>query len=416
MRRSPPASAQPQLDAATPIVVLRLSLAEFQHGVLAIARSAGRLGIPVYAMRRERREPATRSRYIIGGFELSGAASEQARLESIMGLAEQVGNSVLLPIDDLAAVFVADHGSELSQRFVFPDQSRGLARQLASKRGLWELCRRHGIPTPVSTFPAGEHDLLERAAGLGFPVVLKRSDPWLPSRDPRAPSVSIARSAGELIDAYRRMQSPVGPHVVLQEYIPGDSASVWMFNGYFDAGSSCRCWFTGRKLRQYRPRIGPTSLGVCETNEQVAELAQRLMVQIGYRGIIDMGFRHDPRDGSYKLLDVNPRIGSTFRLFTGVGGLDVLRAQYLDLTGQPVPATRAVEGRKWIVEPADLASAAQLARERELSFGTWVRSLYGVDEAAWWAADDPLPFLSMCARLVPYTYSRVVRANGTGRR
>jgi D-aspartate ligase len=399
-----------------PIVVLRLSLAEFQHGVLAIARSAGRLGIPVYAVRRDRREPATRSRYIVAGFELPSAASEQAQLESIMGLAERVGKSVLLPIDDRGAVFVADHWSELSQRFVFPDQSSGLARQLASKRELWELCRRHGIPTPVSTFPTSKHELLDRAANLGYPAVLKRSDPWLPSRDRHAPSVVIARSSAELAEAYERMRSPVGPQVVLQEYIPGDSDSVWMFNGYFDAGSSCLCWFTGRKLRQYRPRIGPTSLGICETNEQVAQLAQRLMGAIGYRGIIDMGFRHDARDGSYKLLDVNPRIGSTFRLFAGDGGLDVLRAQYLDLTGQPVPPTRAVEGRKWIVEPADLASAAQLARQRELSFGNWIRSLNGIDETAWWAADDPLPFISMCARLMPYTYSLLRRQNGAGRR
>ena len=31
------------------------------------------------------------------------------------------------------------------------------------------------------------------------------------------------------------------------------------------------------------------------------------------------------------------RLGQTFRLFVGENGLDVLRALYLDLTGQPVP-------------------------------------------------------------------------------
>ena len=39
------------------------------------------------------------------------------------------------------------------------------------------------------------------------------------------------------------------------------------------------------------------------------------MQAIGYHGILDIGYRRDQRDGSYKVLDVNPRIGCTFRLF-----------------------------------------------------------------------------------------------------
>ena len=67
----------------------------------------------------------------------------------------------------------------------------------------------------------------------------------------------------------------------------------------------------------------------------------RFMHELGYRGILDIGYRFDERDGEYKLLDVNPRIGATFRLFVGDDGMDVLRALYLDLTGQEVAATTA---------------------------------------------------------------------------
>jgi predicted ATP-grasp superfamily ATP-dependent carboligase len=406
----------PAVDSSTPIFVLRLSLGKFQHGVLSVARSAGRLGVPVYAVRSDRREPATRSRYIKGGLELGGVASDADRLAAIAGLADRVGRCVLVPIDDRAAVFVGDHSETLSSRFMFSQPPTGLARELASKRRLWELCVEHGIPSPVSAFPANAEELLEKAQEIGYPSVVKRSDPWLPSRDPRAPSVCIAHDQTELLAAYERMESPVRPHVVLQEYVPGGPESVWMFNGYFNEDTDCLCWFTGRKLRQYRPGVGPTSLGVLETNPEVAELALRLMKQIGYRGIVDMGFRYDAREGSYKLLDTNPRLGSTFRLFVGDGDLDVLRAQYLDLTGQPVTGFRRLEGRKWIVEPADLASAAQLARERELRATNWLKSLRGIDETAWWAADDPLPFLSMCARAMPHTYSVLRRRNGAGPR
>ncbi|MDP2736014.1 MAG: hypothetical protein Q8P12_07465 [bacterium] len=67
---------------------------------------------------------------------------------------------------------------------------------------------------------------------------------------------------------------------------------------------------------------------------------------IGYRGVLDIGFRFDHRDGLHKLLDVNPRIGSLFRLFTSDNGMDVVRALYLDLTVQPVIAGQALGGRR----------------------------------------------------------------------
>ena len=58
------------------------------------------------------------------------------------------------------------------------------------------------------------------------------------------------------------------------------------------------------------------------------------MKAIGYQGILDIGYRYDRRDGQYKVLDVNPRIGCTFRLFAATNGMDVARALYLDMTGQ----------------------------------------------------------------------------------
>src|SRR5439155_16899807 len=109
----------------------------------------------------------------------------------------------------------------------------------------------------------------------------------------------------------------------------------------------------GQKLGQYPPYTGMARLAVCLETPEVAEQTKRFMGALGYRGILDIGYRYDARDGQYKLLDVNPRIGATFRLFVTKDGLDVVRALYLDLTGQPVAGGRARNGRKWMVEDYD---------------------------------------------------------------
>lgn len=384
-----------QVDTATPLLILRRSLAPLQHGALSVARSAGRLGIPVYSVRINRREPSTCSRYIRGSLPLPTDGSDQEWIEALMSLGQDLEGSVLLPIDDRAAVTVGDHQERLAERFRLALQPPGLQRRLASKRELWRLCQALALPTAQSSFPESPDEAAETAAVSGYPVVLKRSEPWLPPRDPCAPSVLIAHTAEELLHAYARMDSPVGPQVMIQEYIPGSSDTIWMFNGYLEAGSSCLCAFTGQKLRQRPPRTGPTTLGVTSANERVVEAALRLLGELDYRGIVDMGFRYDARDNQYKLLDVNPRLGSTFRLFVAENGIDVVRALHLDLTGREVPACTPVRGRKWLDETGDLFTFAELARDRELGARAWLRSLDQVQETAWWARDDPLPFIAM---------------------
>jgi D-aspartate ligase len=389
------------IDAAAPIFVLRRSFATLQHAVLNVARSAGRLGIPVYAVQMGPGEPTMRSRYIGEGLRVPADATDEQLLEALLRFAQNRPPPMLLPIDDPSAIFASDHQARLAEHFLMPPSPAGVHRQLASKRQLCGLCERLGIPAPASEFPSSEAQAAASGETFGYPVVLKRSDAWLPPNDPSAPSVQIVGSESELIDFYRRMESPVAPQVIVQEYIPGGSDSIWMFNGYFTHESTCLCAFTGQKLRQRGPHTGSTTLGVCVWNESVAGAAQLLVREVGYQGIVDMGFRYDARDGKYKLLDVNPRMGSTFRLFSGPNGLDVVRAAYLDLTGQPVPDARALDGRKWVVEPYDVLAGGQIRRQDGLALADWLRSLRGVQEGAWWARDDPLPFLAMVASLGP---------------
>jgi predicted ATP-grasp superfamily ATP-dependent carboligase len=381
-------------DATTPIVVFGLSPGTLHHGALGIARSAGRLHIPVYRVGRERWAPAALSRFSRGWTTIAWNESDERILDTLDTLARRIGRAILVPVDDAGSVFVDTHTAALERNFLFPRQPRGLAQELSSKREMYNLCQQHSVPTPVSQFPRSEAELLELAAKVSFPTVAKCINAG--DAPPASPRVAIAMDRADLLHAYRQMESPKGANVMIQEFVPGTPESVWMFNGYFDERSECKVAFTGKKIRQAPPYTGAATLGVCEANAAVLQDTVRLMKAVGYRGILDIGFRFDARDGQYKLLDVNPRIGATFRLFVGPDGMDVLRAMYLDLTGQPVPRTSQSEGRRWIVEPLDVASSLTYLRRRDITPLGWVRSLRGVREAAWFARDDPAPFIALC--------------------
>lgn len=405
-----------------PVVVLKISRVSFHQGSLGITRTLGRLGVPVHTFHDSRWEAGAFSRFQTVSLRphLSTSPAEET-IEYLRALARSIGvPAVLIPIDDVGCIFVADHAAALRDRFIFPEQPAGLARRLVSKGELHSLCRSAGVPTPETSPVHDRDEVLCFSETVGFPIVLKVDDPSAARRGPHTETVVIAHDERELLAGFERLEGRDEPNVLLQEYIPGGPETVWMFNGYFGTGSECLFGLTGRKLRQFPPYTGATSLGICETNATVDETSRRFMKMIGYRGIVDMGYRHDPRDGQYKLLDVNPRVGATFRLFEDSRGMDVVKALYFDLTGLSFETGTAPEGRRWIVENHDLVSSLKYIWDGRLSPEVWLRSLWGIDEAAWFAHDDPAPFAMMCLSFLPrsaFAYARRrlrTRAAGTG--
>jgi len=382
------------LDATTPVVILKMTTNLVQHGVLGILRSAGRWGIPVHWVHNEGAAPAARSRHLTAAHPLPpGPATAERWAEHLSRVGRAVGGRpVLVATDDPSSALVAEYRDRLEPLYRFPAPAEGLVDSLVDKRRLHELCLETGLPTPDARFPQRSADLEEYAAAGEFPVVVKRIGAPDAAGAELLPSVTVVRTRDELRALARRLPEAAVPGAMLQEYIPGGARSVWMLDGYFGADSACLAAYTGRKLRQHPTHTGMTSLGVCEHNRAVIETTERFMREIGYRGIVDMGYRHDARDGRYKLLDVNPRIGATFRLFVDAAGTDVLRALYLDMTGQPPPPRAPVrEGRRWLVEHHDLAEAAAAIRRREMTVRGWVGSLLPVREGAWFSPADPLP-------------------------
>jgi D-aspartate ligase len=390
------------IDTSTPVLVLSASPAARRapHGGIGILRSLGRLGVAVHTVDSDPRGPASYSKYLQRRFLFDLAtASPEATVAYLLAVGKSIGSrTILIPTWDEASELVSDAHDALSEWFLLPRQPPGLARSLASKRGMYDLARNHSVPTPGATFPSCVDEVEDFAARATFPVMLKGiSGNRLQRRTGR--KMVIVQRPDELVQLYREMEDPDDPNLMLQEYVPGGDDVVWMFNGYFDRNSDCLVGFTGRKLRQTPVYTGATSLGVCLRNDVVAETTRRWMKELGYRGILDIGYRYDARDGQYKVLDVNPRIGGTFRLFVARNGLDVARAQYLDLTGQPVPVAEQCDGRKWMDE-RDVSSCRQYRRDGKLTLSQWVTSLRGVRETVYFAADDWAPFLRAWSHVI----------------
>jgi D-aspartate ligase len=399
-------------DCSTPVVVLRV-----HHGSLGIARSLGRLGVPVHAVHSGPGCPELRSRYWSSQslWEFNRDEPDQS-VAWLLELGERLGRrAVLVPTADDLAELVAGHAQALGERFLFQDNPLDLVQTLSAKQAFYHLAKRLGCPTAETWFPTSLEDVRRFSETASFPILLKASDGLrLEARTGRR--MVIVDRPEELLAWYQRLEDPARPGLMLQEYIPGrDADKMWLFDGCFDVNSDCLMGITARKLRSHPVHAGATSMGVCERNERLYDQSLQFMKAVGYRGIVGMDYCWDARDGSYKLLDPNPRIAANFRLFVGSNGLDVIRCLYLHLTGQPVPETEAVEGRKWIVEDQDFDSFRDYHSEGSLSLGGWLRSLVGVREGAWFAWDDLGPAFGIAMALARRASRRLMKIVGLHR-
>ena len=385
------------MNTSTPVVVL----SPHHHGALGIFRSLGVLGVAVYAVEDGRFAPPLRSCYCRGVFHWNvRTAATQASIASLLEISKHFNaRPILIPTDDATAALVQEAAEQLQGIYRFPILPRGLVYRLSNKKELFFLCREYGHPVPETVFPQSRSEVREFLKKAVFPFVLKGIDDRIFLGQTKV-NMHIAQSADELLDCYDSLEAQQQQNVMLQEYIPGDADSVWMFNGYFNEKSECLAGFTGRKLRQRPLATGITTLGICLQNTTAEKPIRELLSSLGYRGIVDIGCRFDARDAQYKLLDVNPRIGCTFRLFVDPNGMDIVRACYLDLTGQGVRAEPASDGRKWLVENLDLLTLPDHLKQKKLTFGQWLRSLRGVRETAWFDWSDLAPFWAMCLSIL----------------
>ena len=376
-------------DASTPVVVLNAKLA-----ALGIMRSLGKKGVRVFGVDSDPSLPAMRSRFCAGHLLLDLEREQpDVIVDRLVAFASELGaKPVLFWTSDETALLCARHAARLSASFRLPVNDPDVVDGLQNKAGMYGLAREHGIPVPHTEFPQCEDDVVRSLANMQFPIMVKAAvGSRLFART--GTKMQLAQNPEHLLWLYRRLEDPEAPNLMLQEAIPGGDDQVYIFNGYFDANSECLNPYTGHKLRQFPVHVGCASLGVCRTDERVSQLTQDFMRRLGYRGVLDIGYRLDPRDGEYKVLDVNPRIGQAFRIFVGADNDDVSRDMYLDLTGQPRQRSRPREGRRWVIEDYDIISSNDYRREGALTLGAWIGSFRGVQECAWWWWQDPVPFL-----------------------
>jgi predicted ATP-grasp superfamily ATP-dependent carboligase len=310
---------------------------------LAAIRSLGRAGIRVLALDHRASALGFRSRYA-EPVVMPDPQDEEAFV-AFLGDLELDGPAPVFATHDEPLNAIARAAERLGERFLYPFPRWDVLSRIQDKRSQLAAAETAGVRVPRTAHPRSVEEA--RAAGeeLGWPVLVKPSSTEGFKRRFGRQAFRCA-SAEEVEQAYGDA-APFGPMV--QEPIPGGDGELYTLGSYLAEDGEALGLFCGRKLRQTPPGIGTCRVGEAVWVEEVVEQGLRLLRALGFHGLSQVEFKRDPRDGKYKLMEINPRLWQWHGLAAACG-VDLPLIAYRDLTGERVdPVSTNGSRRRWAI-------------------------------------------------------------------
>lgn len=272
---------------------------------LGVVRALGEAGVPVFVLHYDARDMAHVSRYVVAEHRIPPPhLHEPEFIEALRRHAGRLGGSMLLPVSDEATVAVARHKEALGRDFVVACPDWAVAQRFIEKRQTYALAAAAGVATPLTSVPSSLDEAREAGGRIGFPLLVKPSQSHLFYERFRRKMVEV-RDMAELLEQVGAAHL-AGLEVMLQEIVPGADSEVVNYNAYAWGGQSL-VEFTARQLRKAPPRLGSPRVAVSEQIQAVIEPGRATLRALGFQGFACSEFKRDPRDGTYKILDVNGR-------------------------------------------------------------------------------------------------------------
>jgi len=214
---------------------------------------------------------------------------------------------VLLPFNYAQNLAVARMRDELAPHTSVAVGPIHALQHLHEKDRLYDIAETIGIAAPRRIKYTDWDDL--RAKVDCFPLVLKAR------RGEGAHGLRFVRTMDELEQVFHAMQAviPTFPelqdftHPIVQEYVPGNVHDV----GYLFCKGKMRMAISQRRNLMYPLQGGPGVDVVTTQEPDLVEQGRALLERVGWHGVCQVEFKRDSRDGSPRLLDVNPRFWGT---------------------------------------------------------------------------------------------------------
>lgn len=308
-----------------------------------------------------------------------------AALEELHREYEQI---IIFPTGD-KQIEQLDELYERIESYCFLPFNHDNLREFVNKINQYAHCEKVGVPFP-KTIVLHEPDETEAILQIPFPILLKPS-----KQNASVFKNLVLQSAAD----FRREEAQIrqflraGITFLASELIPGDSSHVYAYMGYRTKQGVILNEWTGKKLSQYPNHFGVFSSASNQSVPVVLEQGRTLLETMNLYGICEPEFKYDPRDGTYKLTEVNLR-SMMWNRMGSLSGVNLPYTQYMDAIGQAAERQQQEQTRRihYVYSKHELFGLLN----GTISFKTFWHNLFGSDKT-YFAVFDPhdiKPFLA----------------------
>ncbi len=202
-----------------------------------------------------------------------------------------------------------------------------LRDKLVSKASFYQMCEQYGIPYPKTFYadaPLPPSALTEEALGFSYPIIVKpsMSETYWEHPFDGMKKVYTAADPQEASDILSLIFSAgYDDTMLLQDMVPGADSGMRVLTGYSDRNNKVKMMCFGRVgLEEHTATaLGNPCAIITEPNEELQNTIKAWLEEIGFTGFSNFDIKYDPRDGSYKVFEINLRQGRSNYYVTGSG-------------------------------------------------------------------------------------------------
>ena len=204
---------------------------------------------------------------------------------------------LVLPLVDFSARILSENKEELSEYATIASNNIDVFEKSQDKLSVMKLCMANAIPCPKTLIGVEKiEDIIN--AKFSYPIVVK------PRRGCGARGFHCFQNEFELM-TFKDKENLCD--YVVQEYIPQSNSNLAV-NLFIDKNGDVKTAFTYASRRWFPLKGGTGTLNELVDRPDAVKICTKLAQLLNLKGYVGIDLIDDPRDGTSKIIEVNPRI------------------------------------------------------------------------------------------------------------
>ena len=358
---------------------------------LGVIRALGQMGVPSVVFYHEKRDMGYVSKYVRERYYVPHPERDQEGfIAALLEYGPRYTGCPMFPTSDAALSAVSQHIDALKPYYKPGFTEWAITQLFLDKKRTYALAEQVGVPAPKTMIPQSVAEAEQFAEQIEFPCLVKPCQSHLYYAVFKRKMVQV-QTKEQMLQAYLEA-TDAGLEVMLQEIIPGRDDCGANYNAYFWDGQPL-VEFTAQKIRNGPPTFGSPRVVMSKAIPEIIEPGRKILQAMGFYGYTCTEFKRDPRDGVYKLMEVNGRHNLSTLLAVKCG-INFPWLHYQHLVYGTLPQARDFRtGVYWVDVLRDVGYSVKSFRQERYSLSQYVRPYLRPHVSAVFSLRDPRPFI-----------------------